>query len=146
MNLLFEFLQTLFITSACLFMGLRGLSLLNSKLDHWPAFWAMGLGLTVLIPLLWSFVLLPPKHPSLPNLNRQSDVNELQKKLNEAMQALSDDHRAVVTMFDIQGLPHAEISKILSISEGTVRSRLHYAHRHLQSLLAEFKNESKERE
>ena len=68
----------------------------------------------------------------------QSDVNELQKKLNEAMQSLSDDHRAVVTMFDIQGIPHAEISKILKVSEGTVRSRLFYAHRQLQGHLEEF--------
>ena len=72
------------------------------------------------------------------NPRRQSDVNELQKKLNEAMQALSEDHRAVVTMFDIQGIPHAQISKILKVSEGTVRSRLFYAHRQLQGLLEEF--------
>ena len=51
---------------------------------------------------------------------------------------LSHDHRAVVTMFDIQGMPHAEIAKILGISEGTVRSRLFYAHRQLQNFLTEF--------
>lgn len=72
------------------------------------------------------------------NPRHQSDVNELQKKLNEAMQALSDDHRAVVTMFDIQGIPHAEISKILKVSEGTIRSRLFYAHQQLQGHLEEF--------
>lgn len=72
------------------------------------------------------------------NPRHQSDVNELQKKLNEAMQTLSEDHRAVVTMFDIQGIPHADISKILKISEGTVRSRLFYAHKQLQGHLEEF--------
>lgn len=72
------------------------------------------------------------------NPRHQSDLNELQKKLNEAMQSLSNVHRAVVTMFDIQGIPHAEISKILKISEGTVRSRLFYAHRQLQGYLEEF--------
>ena len=72
------------------------------------------------------------------NPRHQSDVNELQKKLNEAMQSLSNDHRAVVTMFDIQGIPHAEISKILKVSEGTVRSRLFYAHQQLQGHLGEF--------
>ena len=72
------------------------------------------------------------------NPRRQSDLNELQKKLNEAMQSLSNAHRAVVTMFDIQGIPHAEISKILKVSEGTVRSRLFYAHRQLQGHLEEF--------
>ncbi|HZJ13504.1 MAG TPA: sigma-70 family RNA polymerase sigma factor [Chthoniobacteraceae bacterium] len=69
---------------------------------------------------------------------READLGELQKRLNEAMQKLSDDHRAVVTMFDIQGMPHAEIAKILGISEGTVRSRLFYAHRQLQNFLSEF--------
>jgi len=72
------------------------------------------------------------------NPRHQSDINALQKKLNESMQALSDDHRAVVTMFDIQGLPHAEISQILSVSEGTVRSRLFYAHQQLRGHLEEF--------
>lgn len=72
------------------------------------------------------------------NPRHQSDLNELQKKLNEAMQSLSNAHRAVVTMFDIQGIPHAEISKILKVSEGTVRSRLFYAHRQLHGHLEEF--------
>jgi len=51
---------------------------------------------------------------------------------------LSHEHRAVVTMFDIQGMPHADIAKILKISEGTVRSRLFYAHKQLQNHLQEF--------
>lgn len=69
---------------------------------------------------------------------REANLSELQQKLNEAMQKLSTEHRAVVTMFDIQGMPHAEIAKILKISEGTVRSRLFYAHRQLQNYLEEF--------
>lgn len=70
---------------------------------------------------------------------RAISLHELQKKLNAAMLKLSHEHRTVVTMFDIQGIPHAEIAKILRISEGTVRSRLFYAHRQLQSYLHEFK-------
>ena len=69
---------------------------------------------------------------------READLSELQKRLNEALQKLSPDHRAVVTMFDIQGMPHAEIAKIMGVSEGTVRSRLFYAHRQLQNFLSEF--------
>ncbi len=69
---------------------------------------------------------------------READLSELQQRLNEAMMKLSSDHRAVVTMFDIQAMPHAEIAKILGISEGTVRSRLFYAHRKLQNYLEEF--------
>jgi RNA polymerase sigma factor (sigma-70 family) len=70
---------------------------------------------------------------------READLSELQKRLNEAMMKLSEEHRAVVTMFHIQGMPHAEISKILRVSEGTVRSRLFYANRQLQSYLDEFR-------
>jgi RNA polymerase sigma factor (sigma-70 family) len=70
---------------------------------------------------------------------READLGELQRRLNEAMMKLSDEHRAVVTMFHIQGMPHAEISKILKVSEGTVRSRLFYANRQLQNYLDEFR-------
>ncbi|MEO8205289.1 MAG: sigma-70 family RNA polymerase sigma factor [Chthoniobacterales bacterium] len=70
---------------------------------------------------------------------RETNLLELQKKLNEVLLKLSNDHRAVVTMFDIQGMPHAEIAKILRVSEGTVRSRLFYAHRQLQTYLEEYK-------
>ncbi len=70
---------------------------------------------------------------------READLAELQRRLNEAMMKLSEEHRAVVTMFHIQGMPHAEISKILRVSEGTVRSRLFYANRQLQNYLDEFR-------
>jgi RNA polymerase sigma-70 factor (ECF subfamily) len=70
---------------------------------------------------------------------REAGLRELQKRLNESLLKLSPKHRAVVTMFDIQGMPHAEIAKILGISEGTVRSRLFYAHRELQNYLDEFR-------
>lgn len=70
---------------------------------------------------------------------READLSELQVRLNEALMKLSDEHRAVVTMFHIQGMPHAEISKILRVSEGTVRSRLFYANRQLQNYLEEFR-------
>lgn len=70
---------------------------------------------------------------------REANISELQQRLNMAMQKLSVDHRTVVTMFDIQAMPHAEIAKILGISEGTVRSRLFYAHRQLQAYLEDFR-------
>ncbi len=72
------------------------------------------------------------------NPRRQININELQKQLNESMMMLSEDHRAVVTMFDIQGMAHAEIADILRVSDGTVRSRLFYAHQQLRGYLEEF--------
>lgn len=73
------------------------------------------------------------------NPRKQSNIHEIQKKLNKAIQRLSNDHRTVVILFDIQGVPHAEIAEILKISVGTVRSRLFYAHQQLRVDLEEFK-------
>jgi RNA polymerase sigma-70 factor (ECF subfamily) len=67
----------------------------------------------------------------------EANLSELQKVLGAALDRLTPEHRAVVTMFDVQGMAHAEIAKIMGISEGTVRSRLFYAHRQLQGFLSE---------
>jgi len=65
-------------------------------------------------------------------------LNELQEKLNEAMQKLSPKHRTVVVLFEIEGLSHQEIADIVGCSVGTVRSRLHYAKQQLQADLKHF--------
>ena len=69
---------------------------------------------------------------------RDATLSELQKKLNEALQALSENHRAVVVLHDIQGIQHDEIARMLKCSSGTVRSRLFYARQELQKQLTEF--------
>ena len=69
----------------------------------------------------------------------QENRTELQNKLNIALSKLSEDHRTVVNLFDIQDLSHTEIAKILGCSEGTVRSRLHYAHKQLKNYLLDVK-------
>ena len=69
---------------------------------------------------------------------REVGLNELQQRLNEALQKLSESHRAVVTMHDIQGMTHADIARIMKCSEGTVRSRLFYARQQLQALLSDY--------
>lgn len=69
---------------------------------------------------------------------RKMNLSEFQKKMNEALLTLSDKHRAVVILHDVQGMPHAEIAAIVGCSEGTVRSRLFYARKRLQVELAEF--------
>jgi RNA polymerase sigma factor (sigma-70 family) len=69
---------------------------------------------------------------------RNISLSELQIKLNEALQNLSEKHRTVVVMHDMQGIPHEEIAKVVGSSVGTVRSRLFYARRQMQSELSEF--------
>jgi RNA polymerase sigma-70 factor (ECF subfamily) len=60
--------------------------------------------------------------------------------LNEALSKLSDKHRTIVVLFEIDGLGHKEIAKIMKCTEGTVRSRLFYAKQQLQSYLSEYIN------
>jgi len=69
---------------------------------------------------------------------RNISLSELQEKLNEALQHLSEKHRTVVVMHDMQGIPHDEIAKVVKASVGTVRSRLFYARRQMQAELTEF--------
>jgi RNA polymerase sigma-70 factor (ECF subfamily) len=69
---------------------------------------------------------------------RDVGLAELHQKLNEAMLRLSEEHRTVVTLHDIQGLPHDTIAEIMQCNPGTVRSRLHYARQQLQGLLGDF--------
>jgi RNA polymerase sigma factor (sigma-70 family) len=69
---------------------------------------------------------------------RAADLAELQEKLNEAMQTLSEAHRLVVTLHDVQGLSHEEIAKIMDCNIGTVRSRLFYARQQLQGQLVDY--------
>ena len=69
---------------------------------------------------------------------RELGLIELQEKLNAGMQKLSEIHRLVVTLHDVQGLSHEEISKIMDCNTGTVRSRLFYARQQLQGYLADY--------
>ncbi len=72
------------------------------------------------------------------NVSREVENKELENKLNESLNKLSNNHRAVIIMYDIQGKSHSEIAQIMGCSEGTVRSRLHYAHLEMQNYLKDF--------
>ena len=69
---------------------------------------------------------------------RMASLAELHEKLNTALQQLSEKHRAVVVLHDIQGIPHDQIARMMKCSSGTIRSRLFYARKQLQSALEEF--------
>lgn len=70
--------------------------------------------------------------------HRDVGLTELQKKLNEALLKLSEPHRMVVVLHDVQGQSHEEIAEIMDCNIGTVRSRLFYARQQLQGYLAEY--------
>jgi RNA polymerase sigma-70 factor (ECF subfamily) len=53
----------------------------------------------------------------------------------DALRRLSDDHRAVVTLVDVDGLSYREAAEVLGIPIGTVMSRLHRARNKLRTRL-----------
>jgi RNA polymerase sigma-70 factor (ECF subfamily) len=55
--------------------------------------------------------------------------------LDQAFRTLSPEHRSVVVLHHHHGYPLTEIAALLGIPEGTARSRLHYAVRHLRAEL-----------
>jgi RNA polymerase sigma-70 factor (ECF subfamily) len=58
-------------------------------------------------------------------------------RLARAMEKLSAEHRAVLSLFAVEGLSHAEVAEALGIPLGTVWSRLHLARKKLLAALDE---------
>src|SRR5436190_18092236 len=56
-------------------------------------------------------------------------------RLAQAIQNLSPDHREVIVLRYYENLKIAEIARQTGVSKGTVKSRLHYAVRHLEQLI-----------
>lgn len=56
--------------------------------------------------------------------------------VNDAISSLSEQHRDIIVMRDIQGLSYSEIADILSLEEGTVKSRLSRARAALKQKLS----------
>lgn len=63
---------------------------------------------------------------------------ELRRRLREAIDELTPDHKAVILLRELEGLSYEEISRVMQCSKGTVMSRLHYARKKLQARLKEF--------
>lgn len=60
-----------------------------------------------------------------------------QRKLVEAMQLLSPEHRAIIAWHDIEGYSLSEIAEEHAISLGTLKSRLHRARASLREKIME---------
>lgn len=63
-------------------------------------------------------------------------------EVTEALDGLSEEFRDVVLLSDLEGLPYAEISEVLGIPVGTVKSRLFRGRRILQERLRRYAVES----
>jgi RNA polymerase sigma-70 factor (ECF subfamily) len=60
---------------------------------------------------------------------------QIQAQVQEALLQLSDDLRAAIVLYDIEGQSYGDIAKALQIPEGTVKSRIHRARNALRELL-----------
>jgi len=70
-----------------------------------------------------------------PGPAENAERREMGKAVHAAIERLEDDFKAVVVLKDIEGFGYEEISEILSIPRGTVKSRLHRARHMLRDLL-----------
>lgn len=72
--------------------------------------------------------------------NVLSEVQDIQFKeaFEENLEKLDEKHREVFTLRHFDGLSMKEIAEIMGINEGTVKSRLFYATKHLAEQLKSF--------
>ena len=61
--------------------------------------------------------------------------NELQEIVQEGLQELNDKHRTVIVLRDVENLTYTEISEVLEVAEGTVKSRLYRARSQLKDFV-----------
>ena len=69
---------------------------------------------------------------------------EEQRQLYEALYALDEKRRTVIVLYYFDDLPVKEIARTLGVTEGTVKSRLFSARRHLRQALTEKEGKPKE--
>jgi RNA polymerase sigma-70 factor (ECF subfamily) len=60
---------------------------------------------------------------------------EIRVRVDEAIARLSDEHRTVIVMRELDGMEYHEIAEAIGCSIGTVMSRLFYARKKLQTML-----------
>lgn len=80
-----------------------------------------------------------PGAPTLPSRvagpDEHLESGEVLSRIHDALGELSEPHRAVILMREVDGMKYEEIAEALGCSVGTVMSRLFYARRRLQALL-----------
>ncbi len=60
---------------------------------------------------------------------------EERERIQRALDALPEHHRAIIMLSDLEGLSYREIAEVLQIPMGTVMSRLHNARKRLRDVL-----------
>jgi RNA polymerase sigma-70 factor (ECF subfamily) len=59
------------------------------------------------------------------------------RRLHNALARLSQEHRTVLVLKDMEGVKYEEMAELLQVPIGTIRSRLHRARLELRAILEE---------
>ncbi len=78
----------------------------------------------------------PTDHREGPDAQIVRDESVIQ--VRRAMEKLTEDHRAILVLREMQGMSYEHIAEILEIEIGTVRSRLNRARSQLKATLEQF--------
>lgn len=63
---------------------------------------------------------------------------ELAEKIQEALAAVPEKHRAILLLREVEGMSYEDLSRTLDIPKGTVMSRLFHARAKVQKILSEY--------
>lgn len=69
---------------------------------------------------------------------------EIRKRIDDALATLSENHRAVIVMRELEGLSYEEMAQAMRCSKGTIMSRLFHARRNMQKQLIDLVEPSRE--
>jgi RNA polymerase sigma-70 factor (ECF subfamily) len=64
-------------------------------------------------------------------------TTERHRAINDALATITDDQRAAIVLFDVEGFDYAEIAEMTGVSLGTVKSRIHRGRLALRDRLAD---------
>jgi RNA polymerase sigma-70 factor (ECF subfamily) len=67
----------------------------------------------------------------------QAEAQQQRMAIQKAMSLLSEDHRLVIGLVLVDGLPYKEAAEVLEIPMGTLTSRLARAREAMQALLSD---------
>jgi RNA polymerase sigma-70 factor (ECF subfamily) len=71
---------------------------------------------------------------------------EIREQIGKALAELSDNHRAVLVMRELEGMSYEEMAQAMQCSKGTIMSRLFHARRNMQKRLLEYMGGQKDLE
>ncbi|MEG0585124.1 MAG: sigma-70 family RNA polymerase sigma factor [Christensenellaceae bacterium] len=73
------------------------------------------------------------------NPDEKAINHELRHNIRQALKLLPQKYMEIIVLRDVQGLSYEEVSKILKLSDGTVKSRLSRGRQKLKNILIEKK-------